>query len=112
MDGAERIAAERNRQIEEEGYSPDHDRSHTNGALSAAVAAYAAPYPIYHLTVAEGRDLDGVQHGTMNWHEPWPGGWERPARAITPADRIRELEKAGALIAAEIDRMLAVLDGA
>jgi hypothetical protein len=32
---------------------------------------------------------------------PWDKGWWKP----TPDNRIRELEKAGALIAAEIDRL-------
>ena len=37
---------------------------------------------------------------TRRW--PWDDEWWKP----TPDDRIRELVKAGALIAAEIDRLL------
>lgn len=111
-EGVERIARERQRQIEAEGYSPEHDLEHTNGALAYAAACYAAPEPIFHLQVNEGKDRDGAQGGNLSWHEPWPFGWRRPKpwhQQPVPKNetRIRELEKAGALIAAEIDRLLA-----
>lgn len=94
--GAERIAAERRRQIEEEGYTPEHDSSipYEDGALWAAASCYLRP--------AGMRDIvrqDGMER-PVGW--PWvPETWKP-----TPYDRVRELEKAGALIAAEIDRLL------
>lgn len=79
--GIERIAAERQRQIEKEGWTPEHDRiEHGGWELRDAAVAYL--------------EQDGKY-----W--PWDGGFKP-----TPNDRIRELEKAGALIAAEIDRLL------
>lgn len=106
MNGIERIAVERQRQIDEEGYSLEHDQSHTNGALAYAAACYASPGLIYHLSVEEGLDSDGMPHGTMTWHEPWPRGWKRSRVSVwSPRERIRDLVKAGALIAAEIDRL-------
>lgn len=36
--GIDLIAAERQRQIEEEGWTPDHDDQHTNGELALAAA--------------------------------------------------------------------------
>ena len=86
------IAAERARQINEEGYTSEHDARH-DGDLARAAACYAMP--------ARGVWL---QHA---WGAPeaWP--WERYAWKPTPDDRVRELVKAGALIAAEIDRLLA-----
>ena len=113
MNGVERIAVERQRQIDEEGYSPEHDEHHKNGALAFAAACYAAPETIYIVEVSEGAHGDGAVHGTLAWNEPWPAGWRRtrPEDVGPPNQplhgRIRELEKAGALIAAEIDRLLA-----
>lgn len=36
---------------------------------------------------------------------PWEPGWWKPGKGNSYADRVRELVKAGALIAAEIDRL-------
>lgn len=107
--GAERIAAERQRQIEKEGYTAEHDDNHHDcGELALAAALYASPVRLY----AQQSRL----HGGMTFFDPWP--WEswhdkrRPRGQIenprkTPrARRIRMLERAGALIAAEIDRLL------
>lgn len=85
LDGAEIIAAERKRQIEQEGWSEEHDDTHKRGQLALAASCYALP------PYERGRALD--------W--PWDRKWWKP----TPDDRIRELAKAGALIAAEIDRL-------
>lgn len=86
----EMIAAERARQIEVEHWTPEHDAEHASGDLARAAACYALP---------EGWRSDDI------W--PWHPGWWKPS----PDDRIRELVKAGALIAAEIDRLQAQ-DGA
>lgn len=85
MSGMEIIAAERRRQVEREGWTPDHDDEHGRGELAQAAAFYSSP--------AHVRD-DGL------W--PWERQWMKP----TPSDRMRELAKAGALIAAEMDRLL------
>lgn len=102
--GAERIADERRRQIAEKGYDAEHDGDHGESLAWAAVC-YAAPGRVYrhHEFAHEQRFVD-----------PWP--WEdlydkRPRsgnvlKPPTPKERIRSLEKAGALIAAEIDRLL------
>ena len=92
MNGAERIAAERKRQIEEEGFTAKHDSDwkHDDSQLAIAAVCYSLP---------EDYRVD------MNFPEEyWPWDWRfwKP----TPKNRIRELEKAGALIAAEIDRLL------
>lgn len=78
------IAAERRRQIEVEGYTTDHDKHGQSGDLAAAAACYLTP------------PAAGVPR---RW--PWPARYWKP----TPDDRGRELVKAGALIAAEIDRL-------
>lgn len=90
--GAELIAAERARQIawiDGEGWSEGHDDEHTNGELVAAAICYAAQ--------PGGLESIGITDSI------WP--WEPEAWKPTPGDRIRELTKAGALLAAEIDRL-------
>ena len=96
--GIELITAERQRQIDAEGWTPEHDAEHNGGELAMAGACYAMP------EVERWRQLDEVAGGLPNgW--PWAPDWWKPS----PDDRVRELVKAGALIAAEIDR-LALLD--
>jgi len=96
MTGIERIAAERKRQIEKEGWTSEHDEQHREEELALAAACYALPYTIRHDEV-----------GYFSWSKlltklwPWHMSWYKPDHD----NRIRELEKAGALIAAEIDRL-------
>jgi hypothetical protein len=74
------IEAERRRQIEAEGWTPEHDDEHSSGELADAAACYA-----------RGRQMSSV------W--PWADEWWKPGT------RRRELVKAGALIVAEIERL-------
>lgn len=87
MNGSERIAKERKRQIEVEGWNSEHDGNHGDDLAWAAVC-YAAPGPVFE------------SQGVDPW--PWESGWDKRKKH----DRIRQLEIAGALIAAEIDRLL------
>lgn len=80
-DGIAIIAVERRKHINHAGWNPPSD----NGELAIAAACYARAH--------------NVDEPPAEW--PWPKGWWKPA----PDDRIRELAKAGALIAAEIDRI-------
>lgn len=92
--GIELITEERNRQIAEEGWSPEHDDEHINHEIAIAAVCYALPeevhYPDMGIWVTERDEM---------W--PWDLKWWKPS----PNDRVRELVKAGALIAAEIDRL-------
>lgn len=92
MTGAEMIAMERRRQVEEESYAPEADALYWHdGALARAAVCYALP---------EGdRWTHGVNAIPAYW--PWGARFWKP----TPGNRIRELVKAGALLAAEIDRL-------
>jgi hypothetical protein len=92
--GVGRVARERLRQLAEENYSVEGDLHYTAGELGAAAACYAMPQAL--------RDLDGFNL-MLIW--PWSAASWKPSPA-TVEGRIRELEKAGALIAAEIDRLL------
>lgn len=85
--GVELIAEERKRQIEEEGFTVEHDSRWIGSELVMAACCYAK----------EGiKRPDFVPFGF-----PWDESWWKPC----PDDRVRELVKAGALIAAEIDRL-------
>jgi hypothetical protein len=85
--GSTLIAEERERQLADEAWTPEHDDTHTNGELALAAVCYAAPEAI--------RD----NFPPRMW--PYEGRWWKPC----PDNRVRELVKAGALIAAEIDRL-------
>jgi hypothetical protein len=94
MTGVQRIAAERRRQTEMEGYSPTHDDEHTQGELGFAAIAYAEMGLPWHEFLEEAA------------YEMWP--WDEDqfkAGGVTIPDHVRNLTKAGALIAAEIDRL-------
>lgn len=99
MNGVERIAAERRRQVDSEGWTPEHDDEHQRDELAWAAVCYAAPSIVF----SQGRDP---------W--PWAREWDkRPRHAAqgeTLQSRMRALEKAGALIAAELDRLQRVSD--
>jgi hypothetical protein len=108
-DGAGRIAVERRRQIDVEGYGDAHDDKHDDGSLAMAAACYAASagkHVIY-------RHVIGALSQTFV--DPWP--WDRSCdkrpftvmdtlKKMTETERLDLLVKAGALIAAEIDRLL------
>ncbi|MDR2597272.1 MAG: hypothetical protein LBC76_08140 [Treponema sp.] len=97
MNGVERIAAERGRQKRVEGYTPKYDDDHTDGQLIKAAVCYALPKINGALKLEDDEFLIGVDR-------IWP--WSESCWKPSPDNRIRELEKAGALIAAEIDRLL------
>lgn len=92
--GVELIASERQRQIDSEGWTFAHDDVHKHGLLALGAASYAMP-PHYRRL----RKSDATDEMVPDlWPEWWP--WKP-----TPENRIRELVKAGAMIAAEIDRL-------
>lgn len=94
MTGAERIAAERQRQVDAEGWTPEHDDEHVAGELAIAASCYAAEAH-YGRTHSH---MNVAPIGARGW--PWDPMWWKPT-----GDPVRDLVKAGALIAAEIDRL-------
>lgn len=114
LTGIDLIAAERKRQITEKGYTPDHDDQHVDGEMALIAALLASPELLYKQTNENGRP---------GFTDPWPESWERrwdqrpyfdkngrPNHDVDlgTRDRIQQLQKAGALIAAEIDRLLRI----
>lgn len=76
------VLAERRRQIEAEGWTPEHDRKvNAHGELAKAATCYASVYPL----------------AASYW--PWDLKWWKPS------GRRRNLVKAAALILAEIERL-------
>ncbi len=82
------VLAERRRQIEKKGWTPEHDDLHDDWSLAAAAAVYA--------TCANGDYYNLNYSGTPIWPARWnfKGGTYR-----------QNLVKAGALIQAEIERL-------
>ncbi len=101
--GVEFIAIERERQINEEGRSLEGDDQHKPGALTMAAICYATVAASGPAVRAKFRKFALGGTGLPYW--PWSPEWFKPGAHDTEADRIRELTKAGALIAAEIDRL-------
>lgn len=98
--GADAIALERHRQIAEEGWTPDHDDEHGGLVMARAASGYieAAMYAedCLDLGITDGRTMPLIS--SLRW--PWHPDWWKPS-----PDPRRNLVKAGALIAAEIDRL-------
>lgn len=88
------IQRERDRQIQHERYTPEHDTEHSDGSLADAAACYAAGRHIY-------QDHRFVRYAST---ELWP--WERESDKRGKHDRLDELAKAGALIQAEMERLV------
>ena len=94
FNGVELISIERQRQVSVEGHTPEQDDQHTNSEIPLAAACYI-------LDVVEKAIPDGSGYYSHALTWPWNIKWWKP----TPDDPIRQLTKAGALIAAEIDRL-------
>lgn len=88
--GALDILAERKRQVEVEGYDAEHDRNNSVTPTTlgnAAIAYIASSWPPF---------ISENDRPPATW--PWPRKWWKPK------DRRSNLVRAGALIAASIDR--------
>lgn len=87
MSGIERIDAERKRQVEEEGWSYDNDDKYTQDELVSAGDAY-----LRFSKAGSGQEVPKF------W--PWEASWWKPSD-----DEVRNLEKAGALYQADLERI-------
>lgn len=89
----EAVRAERRRQIESEGWSPEHDDGHVNNELSRAAACYLE----YYLSGPDAMVMDPDDDCPADW--PWDPKWWKPK------DPRRDLVRAAALLIAEIERL-------
>lgn len=88
---ADDVLAERRRQVEAEGWTPEHDDEHNNGEMAIAAACYA-------LNATDDSDGPEIRFvGAELW--PWADEWWKPTNPR------RDLVKAAALILAEIERI-------
>lgn len=113
-DAARDMLAERRRQVEAEGWTPEHDDQYQHGAIALAAACYAANAG----GVAWADPLPSFWPWMHNWWKPTTprrgSRWPLPRRCRRwPLPR-RDLVKAGALILAELERLdrAALLNGA
>lgn len=81
------VLDERRRQVEKEGWTPEHDDEHHDGSMAYAAACYAL----------HTEPVGNVGDYLRFW--PWDAEWWKPK------DRRSNLVRAGALILAEIERL-------
>lgn len=106
-DGVGQIAEERAHQIDI-GWSEEHDDAHDRGELAYAAALLAMPpWERAKYVVRDLWPWDDTDPADM----PQEGKFSERTTPASVTVRIRELEKAGALCAAEIDRLVRLDDG-
>lgn len=92
------IREERVRQLTVEGWTPEHDDEHIYGELAQASQAYC--HAAIHQSIHGSSDMNFLKFIPNPFPKNWDSKWWKPS-----TDPIRNLVKAGALIAAEIDRL-------
>ncbi|WP_240452117.1 hypothetical protein [Pseudomonas aeruginosa] len=85
------VQAERRRQIEAEGWTPEHDDAHSHGQMARAAACYAL--------AGSSAPNDGTAALLVSLAWPWDEQWWKPTSARC------DLVKACALALAEIERL-------
>ncbi|MER0630448.1 hypothetical protein AAA552_11045 [Pseudomonas aeruginosa] len=85
------VQAERRRQVEAEGWTPEHDDAHSHGQMARAAACYAL--------AGSSAPSDGTAALLVSLAWPWDEQWWKPTSAR------RDLVKACALGLAEIERL-------
>ncbi len=92
----EEVAAERQRQIDAEGWSPEHDDMHSIGDLAKAASVYA-----------DGASTDGNHKAALAiaGRGAMPSNWPWDPQSYKPKSKRRDLVRAAALIIAEIERL-------
>jgi hypothetical protein len=104
---AKDVLAERRRQTEVEGWTPEHDDKHGDRSLALAAACYAMVASVSYAArkacdLPAGLPVGGKPvHGGFVWMDIWP--WAR--ECWKPQDRRSDLVRAGALLIAEIERI-------
>ena len=86
------VAAERRRQVEVEGWTPEHDDEHEDGDLAKAASCYA-----WFAGLWDQARQNPSPGAPVRW--PWDEAWWKPK------DRRCDLVRAAALIVAEIERL-------
>ena len=97
----EDVLSERKRQVEREGWTPEHDDAYTEYELAWAAITYAmaACADSAERAVMDQFGDHSATPGRINENWPWDWKWWKPK------DRRRDLVRAAALIIAEIERL-------
>jgi len=107
--GTRLIELERERQINEEGWTSEHDEEHWHEEMAMAAAAYAFPSDTVITEISvDSKWVKRIYRDSLFPFPFWQKKWWKPCKDASKTEtenRIRELVKAGALIAAEIDRL-------
>lgn len=101
--GVEMIVRERNRQIVTERWSSQHDDTHTDDSLAIVAAMYAVA-DVDNVSVMRHTDIND-REDQRKYFDAWPATWAATFDKRAEHPRLRQLAIAGALIAAEIDRL-------
>jgi hypothetical protein len=92
LDAVHDVLAERRRQVEKEGRTPEHDDMHDGGQMAVAAGFYALQCGYPH-------ERTHWRRGEAPMYWPWAASWWKPTT------KRANLVKAGALILAEIERI-------
>lgn len=119
LSGVEAIALERQRQIEKKGFSIEHDKHHIENQLVYGAICYAYPPESRRLMKLRGENTTGLpsiflENGPEGegaylvlppsiW--PFENAFFKPDTSGTIRGRMRDIQKAGAMLAAEYDRL-------
>lgn len=94
------IRTERIRQQAFEGYRPEADDRYEVGQLGMAAACYASPVPVFVQRFA----ADDHSEMEPRHYNAWP--WDKQHDKRAKHDRMKQLTIAGALIVAEMERLM------
>lgn len=91
------VLAERARQVEAEGWTPEHDDAHAQGEMAVAAAHYAMAVGVATWLGTKSWKGSPIRRMVKPW--PWDATWWKPGCLR------RMLVKAAALLLAEIERI-------
>ncbi|NQE78590.1 hypothetical protein A8L50_05305 [Pantoea ananatis] len=96
-DAANDVLAERQRQVSQEGWTPEHDDTHSSGEMAGAAACYARHVNGRKWVYQSRPDDYSSEEAPESW--PWDEAWWKPK---SPR---KDLVRAAALLIAEIERL-------
>ena len=96
------VLAERQRQIDAEGWTEAHDDQHGDRSLALAGACYAKQY-VGRAWIFEDSEFGEQSYQADGMPDDWPESWAE--EWWKPKNPRRDLVRAAALLIAEIERM-------
>lgn len=103
--GIELIAAERERQISQEGWTEECDDRYTTRELARAAHSYLKHY-IARIWLVEDEIGPALENALQKYSSEEPDElWPFDRAWFKPKNAIEDLKRIGALVAAEIDRL-------